>query len=56
MVGSNFPVERLAGDFNSLSALVLACLQDLSAEQRADVLGGTARNFYRILLPKGGLR
>jgi predicted TIM-barrel fold metal-dependent hydrolase len=48
MVGSNFPVERLAGNFSSLYKLVLACLQDLSAEQRADVLVGTARHFYRI--------
>jgi predicted TIM-barrel fold metal-dependent hydrolase len=53
MVGSNFPVERLAGDFRSLYELVLACLQDLSAEQRADVLVGTARRFYRIPPSKG---
>jgi predicted TIM-barrel fold metal-dependent hydrolase len=53
MVGSNFPVERLAGDFSSLYELVLACLQDLSAEQRADVLADTARHFYRILPSKG---
>jgi predicted TIM-barrel fold metal-dependent hydrolase len=53
MVGSNFPVERLAGDFSSLYELVLTCLQDLSAEQRADVLGGTARHFYRIRPSKG---
>jgi len=48
MVGSNFPVERLAGDFGSLYRLVLATLWDLSNEQRADVLAGTARRFYRI--------
>jgi predicted TIM-barrel fold metal-dependent hydrolase len=53
MVGSNFPVERLAGDFSSLYELVLGCLQDLSAEQRADVLSATARHFYRIRLSKG---
>jgi predicted TIM-barrel fold metal-dependent hydrolase len=53
MVGSNFPVERLAGDFRSLYKLVLACLRDLSAEQRADVLAGTARRFYRIRPSKG---
>jgi predicted TIM-barrel fold metal-dependent hydrolase len=51
MVGSNFPVERLAGDFGSLYDLVLACLQDLSEEQRAEVLFGTARRFYRISRP-----
>lgn len=48
MVGSNFPVEGLAGDFGSLYELVLASLRDLSNEQRADVLAGTARRFYRI--------
>jgi predicted TIM-barrel fold metal-dependent hydrolase len=53
MFGSNFPVERLAGDFNSLYELVLARLRDLSAEQRADVLAGTARRFYRIRPSKG---
>jgi len=53
MFGSNFPVERLAGDFSSLYELVLACLRDLSAEQRADVLAGRARRFYRIRPSKG---
>ena len=48
MVGSNFPVERLAGDFDSLYDLVLASLRELSEEQRAEVLAGTARRFYRI--------
>jgi predicted TIM-barrel fold metal-dependent hydrolase len=51
MVGSNFPVERLAGDFSSLYELVLSCLRDLPGEQRADVLSGTARRFYRIPHP-----
>jgi predicted TIM-barrel fold metal-dependent hydrolase len=53
MVGSNFPVERMAGGFKSLYELVLACLQDLSDEQRAEVLVGTARRFYRIPPSKG---
>ena len=51
MIGSNFPVERLAGDFGSLYQLVLASLRDLSNEQRAAVLTGTARRFYRIAHP-----
>jgi predicted TIM-barrel fold metal-dependent hydrolase len=51
MVGSNFPVERLAGDFSSLYELVLSCLRDLSDEQRVEVLSGTARRFYRIPHP-----
>jgi predicted TIM-barrel fold metal-dependent hydrolase len=48
MVGTNFPVERLAGDFGSLYELVVASLPDLSDQQRAEVLAGTARRFYRI--------
>jgi predicted TIM-barrel fold metal-dependent hydrolase len=48
MVGSNFPVESLAGDFSSFYDLVLASLENLSDEQRADVLADTARRFYRI--------
>ena len=48
MIGSNFPVERLAGDFGSLYELILASLKSLSDEQRADVLAGTAARFYRI--------
>jgi predicted TIM-barrel fold metal-dependent hydrolase len=48
MFGSNFPVERLAGDFQSLYQLVLATLDGLSAEERAEVLSGTARRFYRV--------
>jgi predicted TIM-barrel fold metal-dependent hydrolase len=48
MVGSNFPVESLAGDFGSLYELVLASLRELSREERAEVLAGTARRFYRI--------
>jgi predicted TIM-barrel fold metal-dependent hydrolase len=51
MVGSNFPIEGQAGDFGSLHQLVLATLRDLSNEQRAAVLAGTARRFYRILHP-----
>jgi predicted TIM-barrel fold metal-dependent hydrolase len=48
MVGTNFPVDRLAGDFGSLYELVVTNLQDLSDQQRVEVLAGTARRFYRI--------
>ena len=40
--------RRLAGDFGSLYELVVASLHDLSDQQRAEVLAGTARRFYRI--------
>ena len=48
MVGSNFPVEKLAGDFRTLYDLILISLQELSDEQRTDVLADTARRFYQI--------
>jgi predicted TIM-barrel fold metal-dependent hydrolase len=48
MGGSNFPIERLAGGFAQWYELVLATLAELSDEQRADVLAGTARRFYRL--------
>ena len=47
-VGPDFPAERLAGD---LGLALRACgrgLQNLSDRQRAEVLAGTARRFYRI--------
>lgn len=48
MFGSNFPVERLAGGFGSLYGMVLATLAELSDDQRAEVLAGTARRVYRL--------
>ena len=39
--------------FQRAQELVLAFLEDLSAEQRADVLTGTARRFNRIRPSKG---
>jgi predicted TIM-barrel fold metal-dependent hydrolase len=54
MVGSNFPVERLAGGFGPWYELVLASLDRLPDHERAEVLAGTARRFYR--LPDDGLR
>ncbi|MBO0769916.1 MAG: amidohydrolase family protein [Actinobacteria bacterium] len=48
MVGSNFPVERLAGGFGSWYQLVLAALEGLPGDDRAEVLHGTARRFYRL--------
>jgi predicted TIM-barrel fold metal-dependent hydrolase len=51
MFGSNFPVESLAGGLDSLYALVLAALAELSKEERGEVLAGTARRFYRLAGP-----
>jgi len=48
MVGSNFPVERLSGGFGSWWELLLATLDGLPDHDRAEVLQGTARRFYRL--------
>jgi predicted TIM-barrel fold metal-dependent hydrolase len=48
MAGSNFPVERLAGGFGSWWELILATLDGLPDHDRAEVLEGTARRFYRL--------
>lgn len=48
MAGSNFPVERLAGSFREFYELLLECLSDVPDEERAEILTGTARRFYRI--------
>jgi predicted TIM-barrel fold metal-dependent hydrolase len=48
MIGSNFPVEKLAGGFTPLYDLVLATLHGLSGDERTEVLSGTARRFYRL--------
>jgi predicted TIM-barrel fold metal-dependent hydrolase len=53
MVGSNFPVERPAGGLQALFELLLETLEGLSADERIEVLAGTARRFYR--LPAGHL-
>ncbi len=48
MFGSNFPVERLAGAFAPLYGLAIAALAELTEDERAHVLAGTARRFYRL--------
>jgi L-fuconolactonase len=48
MIGTNFPVRRLAGGFGSLYELVLHTLAELTDESRSEVLAGTARRFYRL--------
>jgi predicted TIM-barrel fold metal-dependent hydrolase len=48
MIGSNFPVERMAGSFGESYRTLFAGLDELSEDDRADVLAGTARRFYRL--------
>ena len=48
MAASNFPVDRLASGFRPWYELLLATLDGLADHDRAEVLGGTARRFYRL--------
>jgi predicted TIM-barrel fold metal-dependent hydrolase len=41
-------VERLASPFEEFYELLLECLHDVPDEERAEILTGTARRFYRI--------
>lgn len=48
MWGSDWPVLTLAADHAAWEALTDRLLAGLSAAERADVLGGTARRFYGL--------
>ncbi len=48
MWGSDWPVVNLAGTYQSWYAATVALLADWSAEDRAAVMGGTARRFYGL--------
>jgi L-fuconolactonase len=48
MIGSDWPVCLLAGDYERVVGLVTDFVRSLSADEQAEVLGGTATRFYRI--------
>lgn len=48
LFGSNFPVDSLSCSYADLYARHATLLAPLSATERAAVLGGTARRFYRL--------
>lgn len=48
MFGSNFPVDKLYNDYAALWAAYDSITQGFSAEQRDQMFGGTAGQFYRI--------
>ncbi len=50
MFGSDWPVAILAGDYAKVWAETNKCLADLSAAERAAILGGTANAFYKLNL------
>ncbi|RME62646.1 MAG: amidohydrolase [Alphaproteobacteria bacterium] len=48
MTGSNFPVDKLYGEYGRIWHAVDALSRDLTADERAALLHETARTFYRI--------
>ena len=50
MFGSNFPVDRLAGSFDTILSGLQAIVADLPAAQQRQLFCGTAGRVYRIPL------
>jgi L-fuconolactonase len=48
VVGSDWPVGTLAASYAETMALVVDALAEYSADERAQVLGGTARAFWNL--------
>ena len=48
MVGSDWPVCTLAASYGETMALVIDALAEYSADEQAQVLGGTARSFWNL--------
>jgi L-fuconolactonase len=48
MFGSDWPVSLLAGSYGRVAELIARYAEQLSADERADVFGGTAVRFYGL--------
>ena len=48
MIGSDWPVCTLAGDYRRVTDVVSAYVSRLSLEDQSAILGGTAASFYRL--------
>jgi L-fuconolactonase len=48
MIGSDWPVCTVAGDYTRVMALVSDYLADRPAQERDAVLGGNAQRFYNL--------
>jgi L-fuconolactonase len=48
MIGSDWPVCTLSGDYASTMRIVIDYAQQFSAQVRDDILGGNCARFYRI--------
>ena len=52
MVGSDWPVCTLAGEYGPVMAPVVAFAEEQPPEDRDAILGGTAAKFWRLESPK----
>jgi L-fuconolactonase len=50
MFGSDWPVAILAGDYQKVWEETNKCIMGLDRHERASLLGGTAKSFYRLVL------
>jgi hypothetical protein len=48
MLGSNRPVCSLGGEFNAVINAYLDGIRTLSAEEQAEILGGTCIRYYNL--------
>ena len=50
MFGSDWPVSELAGSYQQVFDALMQCMGGLSENERAQILGTTATNFYGLRL------
>jgi len=50
MYGSDWPVCELAGSYERVHAALVEALGPLGEAEKAEILGGTARRFYRLAI------
>lgn len=48
MIGSDWPVCLLAGDYQRVNKLTIAYIEELSTQERTAIMGGNACQFYNI--------
>lgn len=54
MIGSDWPVCTLAARYADVIGLVVDAMREYSADEQAQMLGGTAQRFYKLKLPPEG--
>jgi L-fuconolactonase len=54
MIGSDWPVCTLSGDYLSTMNVVMDYVRQFTAKVQADILGGNCARFYNIPSPDRG--